>query len=81
MKGFSQELAVDFAMDISQAVPLAPHYEEENAIAFSMFVNDGVAAEGLKETSICGGYDHIFECSWQDFVPLFLWPTARPGMD
>ena len=34
-------------------VPLTPHYEEENGIAYSMFVNYGVTAEGVEtETNI-----------------------------
>ena len=51
-EGLSQEFDTNFAMEISQMVPLAPHYEEESAIAFSVFVNYEVAAEGVKETNI-----------------------------
>lgn len=43
-EGMSQEFNVDFAMNILQMVPLAPHYEAENALAFSMFINFGVSA-------------------------------------
>ena len=51
-EGVSQDFDINFAMEISQMVPLAPHYEEENAIAFSMFANYGVAAEEVKKTNI-----------------------------
>ena len=51
-EGLSQEFDTNFAMEISQMVPLAPHYEEESAIAFSMFVNYEVAAEEVKKTNI-----------------------------
>jgi len=43
-EGVSKEFNVDFAMDISQMVPLEPHYEAENALAYSMYINYGVAA-------------------------------------
>jgi len=43
-QGMSQEFNIDFAMNISQMVPLAPHYEAENALAFSMYINYGVSA-------------------------------------
>ena len=33
-EGVSQDSDINFAMEISQMVPLAPHYEEENTIAF-----------------------------------------------
>ena len=50
-KGVSQEFNVDFAMDISQMVPLEPHYEAENALAFSMYINYGISAgeENIEE--------------------------------
>ena len=51
-EGLSQKFDTNFTMEISQMVPLAPHYEEESAIAFSVFVNYEVAAEGVKETNI-----------------------------
>ena len=51
-EGVSQDYDINFAMEINQMVPLAPHYEEENAIAFSMFANYEVAAEEVKKTNI-----------------------------
>jgi len=50
-QGVSQEFNVDFAMNISQMVPLEPHYEAENALAFSMYINYGVSAgdESIEE--------------------------------
>lgn len=44
-QGISQEFNVDFTMNIAQMVPLEPHYEAENALAFSMYINYGVFAE------------------------------------
>lgn len=44
MNNMSQEFDVDFAMNISQMVPLEPHYEAENALAFSTYINYGVSA-------------------------------------
>jgi len=43
-QGMSQEFNIDFAMNVSQMVPLEPHYEAENALAFSMYINYGVTA-------------------------------------
>lgn len=50
-QGMSQEFNVDFAMNISQMVPLEPHYEAENALASSMYINYGVSAgdENIEE--------------------------------
>lgn len=47
-QGLSQEFDIDFAMSISQVVPLEPHYEEENALAYSMYINYGITAEDQK---------------------------------
>lgn len=50
-QGMSQEFDVDFAMNISQMVPLEPHYEAENALAFSMYINYRISAgnENIEE--------------------------------
>ena len=47
----SQEFDADFNMNISQIVPLEPHFEDENAIAYSMYANLGISAgnENMKE--------------------------------
>lgn len=50
--GVSKEFNIDFAMEISQMVPLDPHYETNNALAYSMYINYGVSAEGAKEELI-----------------------------
>lgn len=51
-EGISEEYNVDFAMQISQIIPLDPHYEADNALAYSMYINYGVSTEGTKEESI-----------------------------
>ena len=51
-KGISEEFDVNFAMKLSQIVPLDPHYETDNAFAYSMYINYGVVAEGSKEDLI-----------------------------
>ena len=50
-QGMSQEFDVDIAMNISQMLPLEPHYEAENALAYSMYINYGVSAgnENIEE--------------------------------
>jgi hypothetical protein len=50
--GISKEFNVDFAMQISQMIPLDPHYEADNALSYSMYINYGVLTEGAKEESI-----------------------------
>ena len=55
-ENITQEFAINLAVELNQVVPLTPHYEEENAIAFSMFVNYGVTSEGVEtETNIVSG--------------------------
>ena len=51
-EGISKEFGVDFAMQISRMIPLNPHYEADNAIASSMYINYGVSAKGTKEDLI-----------------------------
>lgn len=51
-KGISNEFDVDFALKLSQMVPLDPHYEADNALAYSMYCNLGVAVEGSKRDVI-----------------------------
>ena len=51
-KGISEEYDVNFAMKLSQVVPLDPHYETENAFAYSMYLNYGASVDGSKEDFI-----------------------------
>jgi len=51
-EGISKEFDIDFALQISQTIPLEPHYEADNAMAYSMYINYGISAEGTKEESI-----------------------------
>lgn len=51
-KGISKEFDVDFALQLSQVVPLTPHHETDNSFAYSMYINYGVAVEGEKEEFI-----------------------------
>ncbi|NLV97255.1 MAG: hypothetical protein GX043_07955 [Desulfovibrionales bacterium] len=51
-EGISKEFNVDFAMQISQMIPFDPHYEADNALSYSMYINYGVTTEGTKEESI-----------------------------
>jgi len=51
-EGISKEFDVDFAIQISQMIPLEPHYEAGNALSYSMYINYGVTTEGTKEESI-----------------------------
>lgn len=48
-EGISNEFDVDFALKISQMIPLDPHYEADNALAYSMYINYGLSSEGTKE--------------------------------
>ncbi len=51
-EGVSKEFNVDVAMEISQMVPLDPHYESESALAYSMYLNFGVGAGETKTEEI-----------------------------
>lgn len=51
-EGISNEFDVDFTMQLSQMVPLDPHYETDNALAYSTYVKYGVMAEGAEEEFI-----------------------------
>jgi hypothetical protein len=51
-KGIGEELDVDFALKLSQTVPLDPHYETDNALAYSMYVKYGVTVEGQEKDLI-----------------------------
>ncbi len=54
-EGMSEAFDVDLAMTISQMVPLEPHYEAENALAFSMYINYGLVAEDSDEKFVVAG--------------------------
>lgn len=51
-KGISKEFDIDFALKLSKVVPLNPHYETDNAFAYSMYINYGVTVKGSKEDFI-----------------------------
>ena len=51
-KGISEEFDVDVALKLSKMVPLDPHYETDNAFAYSMYINYGATVEGSKEDFI-----------------------------
>ncbi|MBN1648779.1 MAG: hypothetical protein JW874_12165 [Spirochaetales bacterium] len=51
-KGISREFDVDIALEVSQIVPLEPHYESDNAMSYSMYVNYGVTSAGVEQDSI-----------------------------
>ncbi len=48
-EGISKEFDLDFAIQISQMIPLGLHYESENAMAYSMYINYALSAEGSNE--------------------------------
>ena len=48
----SKEFDIDFAMQLSQVVPLEPHYETPNAMSFSMFVTYNVKADGARQEDV-----------------------------
>jgi hypothetical protein len=54
-KDISKEYNVDFAVTISQYVPLAPHYETEASLAYSMYVNYDYTTNGEKTGTVVGG--------------------------
>ena len=47
-QGISKEFNVDVALEISQIIPLDPHYEADNTLSYSMYIIYKVS-EGLQE--------------------------------
>lgn len=72
-QGISEEFDVDYAMSVSQMVPLEPHYEAENAMAFSMFINYGVSSGGQEEEKIVASTSTFLNASG---TILFLYGYA-----
>lgn len=69
-EGISKEFNVDFAMQISQMIPFDPHYEADNALSYSMYINYGVTTEGTKEESIVSATATYVNVAWK---VLFLY--------
>jgi hypothetical protein len=68
--GVSQEFNIDFAMSVSQVVPLAPHYDSDNALGFSMFLKTEVTMGSEKENTIIAATSTFLNASG---VVLFLY--------
>jgi hypothetical protein len=51
-KGISKEFDVNFALRLSQVVPLDSHYETDNTFSYSMYINYGASTERSKEAFI-----------------------------
>jgi hypothetical protein len=54
-KGIGKEFNIDIALDISQMVPLDPHYETDSVLAFSIYANRVVTVEGAEKEYIISG--------------------------
>lgn len=52
IEGISNELDVDLAMQISQVIPLDPHYEADNALSYSMYIHYVTTIDGTKKDFI-----------------------------
>ncbi|MBL6913249.1 MAG: hypothetical protein ISR40_06275 [Puniceicoccaceae bacterium] len=72
-QGFSREFDVDFALNLSQMIPLEPHYQSENALAYSMYINYGVTANNESEDVIVAATATFLNTSG---VVLFLYSYA-----
>ncbi|MCK5345665.1 MAG: hypothetical protein KAR20_19780, partial [Candidatus Heimdallarchaeota archaeon] len=51
-EGISKEFDINYAMKVSQVVPIDPHYETNNAFAYSMYINYGYSSAGTKTNNI-----------------------------
>ncbi|MHC4266992.1 MAG: hypothetical protein ACYSTS_00875 [Planctomycetota bacterium] len=60
-------------MKVSQMVPLDPHYESDNVLAYSMYINYEVAAEGNSDKLVVSGTNTIVNTSGK---VLFLYCYA-----
>jgi len=72
-QGFSREFDVDFALTLSQMIPLEPHHQSENALAYSMYINYGVAVNDESEDVIVAATATFLNTSG---VVLFLYSYA-----
>jgi len=72
-EGLSQEFDVDFAMNVSQVAPLAPHYEAENAMSYSMYINYGISAGQNKSEGVVANTTTFLNASG---TVLFLYSYA-----
>ena len=75
-EGISKEFDVDLALEISQMIPLDPHYEADNALAYSMYINYGVSLDGTKEELIVSATATIMNVSGK---VLFLYCYGPKG--
>lgn len=62
-KGISNEFNIDFAIQMSQMVPLDVHYTDDNTLAYSMYINYGVTAEGSSKNIILSATATILNTS------------------
>ena len=69
-QGVSREFDIKFAMELSQMVPLDPHYESENAFSYSTFINYGVTAGDKRQEAIVAATSTFLNASG---VVLFLY--------
>ena len=75
-QGVSQDYNIDFAMNISQMVPLETHYEAENAVAFSMYSNLGISTGDEKIEEIISATSTLLNTSG---TVLFLYAYGPKG--
>lgn len=53
--GVSREFDLNYTMDIGQVIPMAPHYESDNEIAYSMFANYAIGVDEEEASMIVSG--------------------------
>ena len=54
-KSLSQELGVDLSFDVSEMIPLEPHYESSNTFSYSMYIVSKVSAMGEQTEYVMAG--------------------------
>ena len=50
-ENLGEEFGVDLELEVSNIVPLEPHFDEDDAMAFSMYANVGANIGGERESS------------------------------
>ncbi len=75
-KGIGKEFDMSLAFEISEMVPLDPHYEADNALSYSWYANYGVSAEGVKEEFVVAATTTFVNASGK---VLFLYCYAPQG--
>tara|TARA_R100000027_G_scaffold67739_1_gene68363 strand:+ start:22186 stop:23028 length:843 start_codon:yes stop_codon:yes gene_type:complete len=77
--GISEEFDIDFALGVSQMVPLDPHFQSENCLSYSLYINYDVSANDANSEVIVAATSTFLNLSG---VVLFQYSYAsKPDLE